>query len=121
MSVSKMSKPGAESSRRITITEALSHLPGPQGERSAALFERRDVQVKIYAPRGRDPQTPHTRDEIYIVAQGRGTFFNGQDRRPFEPGDFLFVQAGVEHRFEDFTDDLVVWVVFFGPQTQLRA
>jgi hypothetical protein len=26
------------------------------------------------------------------------------------------VPAGVEHRFEQFTDDLAVWVVFFGPE-----
>ena len=30
--------------------------------------------------------------------------------------DLLFVAAGTEHPFEDFTDDLAVWVVFFGPQ-----
>jgi hypothetical protein len=28
----------------------------------------------------------------------------------------LFVPASVEHRFEDFTDDLVVWVVFYGQE-----
>ncbi len=33
----------------------------------------------------------------------------------FGPGDLLFVPAGVVHRFEEFTDDLVVWVVFYGP------
>ncbi|CAN5750314.1 hypothetical protein BH24GEM1_BH24GEM1_26510 [soil metagenome] len=27
----------------------------------------------------------------------------------------LFVPAGVAHRFEDFTDDLAVWVLFYGP------
>jgi hypothetical protein len=27
----------------------------------------------------------------------------------------LFVPAGVEHRFEDFSDDFAVWVVFWGP------
>ncbi|MDQ3378133.1 MAG: cupin domain-containing protein, partial [Actinomycetota bacterium] len=32
------------------------------------------------------------------------------------PGDALFVPAGVEHRFENFTDDLVAWVVFYGPE-----
>jgi hypothetical protein len=32
-----------------------------------------------------------------------------------ESGDLLFVAAGAEHRFEDFTDDLAVWVVFYGP------
>jgi hypothetical protein len=25
------------------------------------------------------------------------------------------VAAGIEHRFEDFSEDLAVWVVFYGP------
>jgi hypothetical protein len=28
----------------------------------------------------------------------------------------LFVGAGVEHRFEEFSDDLAVWVFFYGPE-----
>ena len=28
----------------------------------------------------------------------------------------LFVPAHEEHRFESFTDDLVVWVMFYGPE-----
>ena len=24
--------------------------------------------------------------------------------------------AGITHRFEDFSDDLVVWVLFYGPE-----
>ena len=43
-------------------------------------------------------------------------FVNGDERSSFGPGDMLFVPAGVEHRFEDFTDDLTVWVVFHGPE-----
>ena len=34
----------------------------------------------------------------------------------FGCGDVLFVPAGVVHRFEDFSDELVVWVVFYGPE-----
>jgi hypothetical protein len=26
----------------------------------------------------------------------------------------LFAAAGVAHRFENFTDDVVVWVLFYG-------
>ena len=48
--------------------------------------------------------------------QGTGTFVNGARREPFGPGDLLFVPAGVIHRFEEFSDDLVVWVVFYGPE-----
>jgi mannose-6-phosphate isomerase-like protein (cupin superfamily) len=41
---------------------------------------------------------------------------NGDARFRFGPGDVLFVPAGVEHRFEDFSDDFVTWVVFYGPE-----
>jgi mannose-6-phosphate isomerase-like protein (cupin superfamily) len=74
------------------------------------------MEVEIYAPRGTDPQTPHTRDEVYVIFSGSGMFVNGPERHPFGPGDVLFVPAGIEHRFEGFTDDLVVWVVFYGPE-----
>jgi hypothetical protein len=28
----------------------------------------------------------------------------------------LFAAAGVEHRFENFSDDLALWVIFYGPE-----
>jgi hypothetical protein len=52
---------------------------------------------------------------LLIVASGSGTFRRGEERAPFQPGDFLFVAAGVPHRFEEFTDDFQTWVLFFGP------
>ena len=27
----------------------------------------------------------------------------------------LFVEAGVDHRFVDFSDDFETWVIFWGP------
>jgi mannose-6-phosphate isomerase-like protein (cupin superfamily) len=101
---------------RVTVDEALERLPGPGGERFAPVLEHGTLLVEIYAPRGHDPQTPHLRDELYVVVAGRGMFVNGDRREPFGPGDVLFVPAGVVHRFEDFTDDLTVWVVFYGPE-----
>ncbi|HEY3247220.1 MAG TPA: cupin domain-containing protein [bacterium] len=84
--------------------------------RSVTVFEHGTLQVKLYAPRGTDPQTPHTRDEVYVVVSGRGQYFDGVARRSFEPGDLLFAPAGCVHRFEQFTDDLAVWVLFYGPE-----
>jgi mannose-6-phosphate isomerase-like protein (cupin superfamily) len=101
---------------RYTVAELAARLPGPAGERFAVALERGTLSIELYAPRGRDPQKPHTRDEVYVVVQGRGSFASGAERQPFGPGDVLFVAAGVEHRFEDFTDDLTVWVVFYGPE-----
>jgi mannose-6-phosphate isomerase-like protein (cupin superfamily) len=101
---------------RLTVTQALSKLPGLGGERFVEVFEHGTLSVELYAPRGNDPQKPHTRDEVYVVIHGAGQFRNGESRHPFGPGDLLFVPAGVVHRFEDFTDDLAVWVIFYGPE-----
>jgi mannose-6-phosphate isomerase-like protein (cupin superfamily) len=99
----------------LRVTDALSHLTDLEGARSVTLFEHGSLQVKMYAPRSHDPQMPHTRDEIYVVAQGGGTFFNGSSRRRFRAGDLIFAPAGSEHRFEEFSEDFAVWVMFFGP------
>jgi mannose-6-phosphate isomerase-like protein (cupin superfamily) len=103
------------SERRWNMAEALERIPGPAGQRFVELFRRGSLAIELYAPRWNDPQEPHRQDEVYVVMQGQGMFLNGADRRPFGPGDLLFVPAGVVHRFEDFTDDLVVWVIFYGP------
>jgi mannose-6-phosphate isomerase-like protein (cupin superfamily) len=100
----------------LSPDEALAKLPGPAGERFVELFRHGTLAVELYAPRGRDPQQPHARDELYVVVSGRGTFVDGTRRRAVAPGDLIFVAAGVEHRFEDFSDDLAVWVMFYGPE-----
>ena len=99
----------------LTLAEALSRMPGPYGDHYAVLLEHGTLEVGIYAPRKSDPQTPHTRDELYVVMRGSGWFRNGADRVAFGPGDVLFVPAHRPHRFEEFTDDLAVWVMFYGP------
>ena len=103
-----------------TITEATSQLDAgwrnEQGLPSFPILSHGSLLVKVYAPRGSDPQTPHTRDEIYVVARGHGEFVCGDTRKYFGETDLLFVPAGVTHRFENFSNDLTVWVVFYGPE-----
>lgn len=110
-----------EGGMRLTVGEGLTRLPHPDGKRFVTLFQRGSLTVELYAPRGHDPQQPHSRDEVYVVISGRGEFLCGKERTPFGPGDLLFVPAGVVHRFEDFSDDLVVWVVFYGPEGGERS
>jgi len=74
------------------------------------------MYVEIYKPRQTDKQTPHLQDELYVVISGSGEFLNGTVRAPFQPGDILFARAGVEHRFENFTEDFATWVIFYGPE-----
>lgn len=96
--------------------ETAARAPIPEGRRSAEVLRNGSLEVRYYAPKGIDPQGPHTRDEVYVVARGRGLFVRGAERVAFEPGAMLFVPAGVEHRFEDFSDDLATWVMFYGPE-----
>jgi mannose-6-phosphate isomerase-like protein (cupin superfamily) len=100
---------------KASMEEGLSQLPGPQGERFVRLLRHGSLSVEVYAPQGHDPQQPHAQDELYIVHRGRGVFLNGGQRLSFTAGDALFVPAGQVHRFEQFSDDLVTWVVFYGP------
>ena len=89
--------------------------PNEPGRLSALAFAHGSMQLRYYAPPGADEQTPHDQDEIYIVASGTGAFVCDGARVPFGPGDALFVAAGAEHRFEDFSEDFGTWVVFYGP------
>jgi mannose-6-phosphate isomerase-like protein (cupin superfamily) len=72
------------------------------------------MRVGLYAPPGHDAQTPHTQDELYIIVSGSGTFIKNGERRKFKAQDVLFVEAGAEHRFEDFTPEFATWVIFWG-------
>jgi mannose-6-phosphate isomerase-like protein (cupin superfamily) len=101
---------------RLTVADAVARLPGAAGERFVSLLRHGSLLVEIFAPQGTDTQQPHTRDELYIIVQGSGVFLNGRVRHWFSRGDLLFVPAGREHRFEAFTDDLAVWVIFYGPE-----
>ena len=101
----------------IHLADAQASIPGPAGERAATLLRRGSLEVKLSSrPPRPNRQTPHAKDELYVIVQGRGTLFHDGKRDPFEPGDCLFVAAGTEHHFEDFSDDLAVWVLFFGPE-----
>lgn len=79
------------------------------------LLEHGTLELGFYKPDRVDRQSPHERDEVYIVQSGSGRFVLGDSRRPFEPGEALFVPAGADHRFEDFSDDFAAWVIFYGP------
>lgn len=100
----------------LTLATARAGMPGPDRDNYVIMFRHGTLELGLYEPRRRDLQTPHTRDEVYVVMRGSGWFVNGDRRHRFEPGDVLFVPAGVQHRFEDFSDDLSVWVVFYGPE-----
>ena len=54
---------------------------------------------------------PMREDEIYVVMSGSAQFTAGDETRPVNPGQTIFVGAGVPHRFHDIDDELRLIVV----------
>jgi mannose-6-phosphate isomerase-like protein (cupin superfamily) len=100
----------------IALRDALGRLPPRDGAPFAELFQHGSLSIEIFASRDVDRQQPHTRDELYVVIRGSGEFVYGSQRKRVAAGDFLFVPASLEHRFENFTTDIALWVVFYGPE-----
>jgi len=106
---------------KASMAELMRRLPGaasakwPDGERFVTALAHGTMSVELYAPVGADPQGPHTQDELYFIAAGRGEIVISDVRHAFAPGDAFFVAAGVLHRFENFTGDFATWAVFWGP------
>ena len=96
---------------RITPQAAMARL-AQSGERYVTLLKNRRLELEYYKPVGTDPQKPHTRDEMYFVLSGHGIFVCDGKRSEFEPGEVMYVPAGVPHRFERFSEDFATWAIF---------
>ena len=66
-----------------------------------------------------DAQNPHTEDEVYYVVSGRGAIRVADETQAVRVGTVVFVQAGVEHRFVNIEEALVL-LVFFAPAEYSR-
>lgn len=98
------------------MDQGLKTMPGPDIEDPtfATVFRNKSSEAVFYAPQKHDLQGPHDRDEYYVVVRGSGEFINGNKRHGFKTGDIMFVPAHQTHKFIDFSDDLAVWVIFYG-------
>ena len=72
------------------------------------------LTIAFWPAGSRDDQTPHTEDEVYYVASGRGRLRVAEEDHPVGPGSIVYVAAGVEHRFHSIDEDLKV-LVFWSP------
>ena len=115
---------------RVTVADAET-TPNDAGRSTALMLAHGSMELRWFAPKEHDPQTPHDRDELYVIVSGTGIFMraveslpfddtflpiHGEERVRFGPGDALFVAAGTVHRFEEFSEDFATWVVFYGPE-----
>lgn len=92
----------------------------PHGTPFVPALTHGSLSVELFAPGtaglGKDIQQPHTQDELYVVQRGESGFWMEGEHCLVRTGDALWVPAGAQHRFEDFSVDFVTWVIFYGPQ-----
>jgi mannose-6-phosphate isomerase-like protein (cupin superfamily) len=106
---------------KIPISEFRKKLPlpatdtWPDGVWDIEAFSHGTMSVVLFAPQGRDYQTSHRQEELYVVLKGSGILVVEEARHEFSEGDVLFVPAEKSHHFEDFSTDLVTWAIFWGP------
>ena len=79
-------------------------------------FRTETLSLGLYViPAGeKDPQRPHTEEEVYYVLEGVGMIRVDDEDRPVSVGSTIFVGIGVEHRFHSITQDLKL-LVFWAP------
>lgn len=125
------SVPPAMPRLRVTAEEG-RQAPVQDGHLSALLMAHGSLEVRWLAQHPAEAQTPHDRDELYVVVSGSGVFVRTDEQVPFgepghvgvlgevrvtvSPGDTLFVPAGTVHQFEAMSPDFGAWMIFYGPE-----
>jgi mannose-6-phosphate isomerase-like protein (cupin superfamily) len=64
-----------------------------------------------------DRQQPHREDEIYYVVRGKAKVRLGAEERSVQERSVIFVESGLEHRFFDIEQEIVLLVVFAPAET----
>jgi mannose-6-phosphate isomerase-like protein (cupin superfamily) len=104
---------------KFTIEEFRGKLPLPADEKwkdgvwFTNAFTKGDFELEFFAPRGKDYQTPHEKDEFYIIVSGTADLITENESVNCKIGDALFVAEGELHHFENISEDFAAWVIFF--------
>ena len=92
----------------VTHAEFLAH-------KSEDRLRHGSFRMKLHTPNMPNVQQPHDQDELYLIVTGNGRFTKRGETRAFGPGDAIFVEAGADHRFDEISDDTLLWILFWGP------
>lgn len=101
---------------KVGLEEAVAQLGIEAIHPFTTVMKHGNMSVEYFVPRIKDFQTPHSQDELYIIASGKAIFIREKEHISCMAGDVLFVPAGMIHRFEHFSDDFATWVIFYGPE-----
>ncbi len=99
----------------ISIKEA-ARLLNNEKNKFVEVIKDGKMTVEYFAPKKIDEQQPHKKDELYIITSGNSNFYRKGEIIKCKQGDVIFVPAGMEHRFINFSDDFATWVIFYGDE-----
>ena len=102
------------SKNKVALLDAVEQLKAESKNPFTVVMTHGTMTVEYFAPIKIDTQTPHMQDELYVIARGHGHLNRNGEILDCKAGDILFVPAGMEHRFERFSDDFATWVIFYG-------
>jgi mannose-6-phosphate isomerase-like protein (cupin superfamily) len=106
----------------FSLNDSLAKLPlpatpkWPHGVWDYEAFKHGSMSLIVYHPHVKDFQTTHEQDELYIVMSGTADLIIEGKSHACKTGDALFVPASKNHRFENFSEDFIVWAIFWGPK-----
>jgi mannose-6-phosphate isomerase-like protein (cupin superfamily) len=104
---------------KFSVEEMRARLPLPANEKwqdgvwFVRAFTKGEFELEFFAPRGPDYQTPHDRDEFYIIVAGAADLIKENEIINCRTGDAVLVEAGEKHNFENISEDFATWVIFF--------
>lgn len=88
----------------------------PEGVWDIEALNHGSMSLILFAPSGKDYQTSHDQDELYVILKGSGVFGLEGNSTKFQAGDALFVPAGKRHNFVQFEEGTEMWAVLYGPK-----
>lgn len=103
----------------VSVTEAIEELKKKPEQNFAMVMKHGTMSVEYFAPDKIDLQQPHLKDELYVIVSGSSEFYRSGEIINCCTGDIIFVPAGMEHRFINFSEDFATWVIFYGEEISL--
>lgn len=104
---------------KFTPEEFAARLPLPADEKwkngvwFINAFTKNDFELEFFAPKAKDHQSPHEKDEIYFVISGTAILMKNGEPIDCKTGDALYVEARAPHHFEKMSDDFATWAIFW--------
>jgi mannose-6-phosphate isomerase-like protein (cupin superfamily) len=107
---------------KISPSESKLQLPFPatakwlEGVWDVEALRHGSMSLVYFAPSGKDYQSTHDQDELYIILKGQGVIEIQGIRTEFREGDALFVAGGKHHNFVQYEVGTEMWALFYGPK-----